>query len=133
MTRHNLKNRLAVSQSLAPQELTGAANGTSVDIKAYGGVLAVLDVGVATGTSPTCDIRLEESADNSTFGAVAAADLVGGLVAQLTDANDAQVYERGYLGSKRYLRWACTATGGTSPVFPLSASIIGGNARREPV
>ena len=133
MTRHDLQNRLNVTQSLAPQTVTGTVNGSSTDIKNFHGVMAVLDLGTFGGTSPTADIRLEESADDTTFAAVAAADLIGGLVAQITTANDLQVHTRGYLGSKRYLRWAVTATGGTSPSLPMSASLVLGDAKTEPV
>ena len=84
MTRHDLKNRLAVSQSLAPQELTGAANGTSVDIKAYGGVLAVLDEVGAREHSQA----LTESAANRALDALAHITLPGWARAEAEELVD---------------------------------------------
>jgi hypothetical protein len=133
MTRYDPKNRTSAAQSLKPQDVTGAADGTGVDLKGYNAALCVLDLGASTGADQTLDIRLEDSADNSSFSAVAAANIVGGLIAQLTATDDDAILTRGYNGSKRYLRWSVTAVGGTStPTFPLSASIIRGNAQVEP-
>lgn len=45
---------------------TATANGTGVDLQQYSGdVAVVLDSAAGTGTTPTLDVKLQDSADNS--------------------------------------------------------------------
>jgi len=91
--------------------LTVTENGTSVDTKAapstpFGGALLRITVPQATGTTPTADIKIQESDDNSTWK-----DLV--VFDQITTAG---IYRRYVQSVRRYLRHVATIAG-TSPNF----------------
>ena len=74
--------------------------------------MVVIDVGLWTDGTHTFEVQ--ESDDDTSYTAVAAADLQGTepVVDDATD--DAQVYELGYLGSKRYLRAISTVASATT-------------------
>lgn len=130
----DIHSDFGVVQSIAPQAVTAALNGAGVDLQNFNAALFVVDLGAIAGTTPTADIALQESDDNVTFTAIAAGNLLGGgQIAQITGANDAQVYKRGYIGTKRYVRAAVTATGGTSPSLPMSAHLVLGEPYDAPV
>ncbi|KZY05264.1 MULTISPECIES: hypothetical protein [unclassified Sulfitobacter] len=125
---------VSVSQSIAPQAVTAALNGASVDLQGYNAALCVIDIGAGSGTSPTMTVLLQESDDDTTFTDVAMSDLLGGdQLAQITGTTDEAVYRRGYVGNKRYLRVRVSATGGTSPSFPMAAQVIRGHPNDAPV
>lgn len=130
----DLESKLAVAQSIAPQAVTATVNGSGVDLRGYDGALVVIDLGTFGGTTPTATIKIQDSADNTTFTDVALADLVGGdQLATIDPTNDLAVYRRGYIGTKRYVRVAVTAIAGTGPSLPMAAQVVSGYASREPV
>jgi hypothetical protein len=99
---------------------TASANGTGVDLQKYtnpGGraMKAVLEVGTVTGTSPTLDVKMQQSDDNSTF-----ADISGAAFAQVTAAGLSELH---FQATKRYVR-AVATIGGTSPSFPCAVVIL---------
>ena len=100
----NLYDNVLVQRTLAPAARTATANGTTVDRAAdgarYQDALVVIDAGVVTDGTHT--FAVQESADGSSWSAVADADLQGTEPA-VTSANDDTVYEIGYLGGARYL------------------------------
>lgn len=106
--------------SLRPAALTATTNGTSVDTRGYGDAMAVLEVGAVSGTSPTLDVKIQESDDNSAF-----TDVAGAAFTQVTAANSSQVLRLGQLNlvRKRYVR-AVATIGGTSPSFALGCQIL---------
>lgn len=114
--------------SQRPAALTATTNGTGVDTLGYTSAMVVLEVGAVSGTSPTLDVKVQESADNSTF-----TDVTGATFTQVTAANNSQVLRVDGLGTarKRYLR-AVATIGGTSPSFTLAAEILLGRAYQEP-
>jgi hypothetical protein len=122
-----------VQRTLAPAARTATANGTTVDRAAdgarYQDALVVIDTGVVTDGTHT--FAVQESADGSSWAAVADADLQGAEPA-VTSANDDTVYEIGYLGAARYLRVAVTVAGATTGGL-YSAAVVLSNARRGPV
>jgi hypothetical protein len=105
---------------LAPATRTASANGAGVDLQPYtnpGGrnVKAVLDVGTVTGTSPTLDVKMQQSDDNSTFS-----DISGAAFAQQTAAG---LNELHFVATKRYVRAVATIAG-TSPSFPCATVLL---------
>lgn len=80
MCKH-VESLTAVSRS------AGTVNGTAGDFKGCGDILALFKAGtnVATGTH---DVKLQDSADNSTF-----ADISGAAFVQVTTANDNQAFK----------------------------------------
>jgi len=129
----DMQSTVDVVKSLEAGTFTATANGSSADLQGYEGALFVYDVGVFGGTSPTMTLQLQESSDDSTFTAIAAADLEGVQPVQITGALDQLIARVGYKGSKRYVRQAITAIGGTSPSLVMSASIVRGAARHNPL
>ena len=115
--------------SFRPAALTSTANGTSVDTKGYNSAMVALEVGAVTGTSPTLDVKIQESSDNSTW-----TDVSGATFTQVTASNNSQVLRVEGLGTSRsrYLRAVATIAG-TSPSFTFGCEFLLGRAYREPV
>ena len=136
MSVRDLYSQLAAVTSLASATQSDPAvpvNGSGVDLANYSSAVVVFDAGTLTGSStPTITPQIQESDDDVTYTAVAAADLDGGVLPAIVAANDASLYLRGYRGNKRYLRVAITAKGGTSPALPCAAVIVRGHARVTP-
>lgn len=131
MAEKDLSQVLAPVKSITPQAVTAALNGTGVDLQGYESAVVLLDLGTFAGTTPTATIQIQESSDNTTFTAVAAGDLVGGgQLATIDTTNDLTLYERGYVGSKRYVRGAVTAIAGTGPSLPMAVTVVRGTPRR---
>lgn len=130
MSRTDLKSHISVAQSLAPASRTATVNGTGVDLSGYDAATVVLDLGAAGGTTPSFTFEVQESSDNSSFTAVAAADLDSGQPAAVTAG--AAVVEIGYRGIKRYVRVAVTAVTGTTPTLLCSATVVRGKPRKLP-
>lgn len=124
----DLENRLSVAQSLAPAARTASANGTGVDLANYDGAVVIFTTGAITDGTHT--VEVQESADNTTFTAVADADLIGSEPA-IGVADDNVIYEIGYIGTKRYLRAAVTVAGATTGgVYAIN--VIRGYPRKQP-
>ena len=80
-----------------------------------------MDSAAGGGSSPTLDVTIEESADNSSFAAVAS-----GAVAftQVTGTASAQKVALNKDDAKRYVRIKYTI-GGSSPTFTFSVNAVG--------
>ena len=109
------------SISLIPAAaVTATANGTAVDIKDFIGNLQVLlDAGAGTGTTPTLDIKLQDSPDNVTF-----TDIAGKSFTQVTAAASRQQMVLNTDACARYVR-AVATLGGSTPSFPVSVQAVG--------
>lgn len=124
--RADLNKEVATATSLAPAARTSTANGTGVDLQNYGSAMVVWNVGAITDGTHTPSIQ--ESDDNSTFTAVAAADLSGTAVALVASTNQ----EIGYTGTKRYIRAVTTITGSPSTGGVYAALVVRGRPRTLP-
>lgn len=89
-------------------------------------------VGAVTGTTPTLTPAIEESDDNSTYTAVAAADLLGGALPVFDSTYANSVVKRGYRGTKRYVRARVASTAGTTPSFTMGCAAILSHVRHMP-
>lgn len=94
-------------QSIAPQSIGGAVNGTGIDLAGAEAALIVLSNGAATAAAT---VKVQESSDNSTFTDVADTDLIGltgntSGVAQTAST----IVKVSYVGTKRYIRVITTA------------------------
>lgn len=131
----DLYNNIKIVQSLAPATLTAVVDGAGVDTLGYESAVMFLDVGTQAGDSGT--FKFQHSDDNSTFADIPAAELLGEASATagdplvITTANDAAIYKRGYIGSKRYLRIVNSAET-TAENIPVYAGVILGNPRHAP-
>lgn len=129
MAIRDLYNNIGIAQSLPPAARTANANGTGVDLQGFDG--AVVEIATGAITDGTHTFEVKESDDNSTFTAVADADLQGTEPA-LGAIDDNVIKKIGYMGSKRYIRVDVTVAGATSGGV-YSANVIRGHARSNPV
>lgn len=129
----DMHNNIGFSQSVAPQAVTAAINGSGVDRANFDSVEFEINLGTFGGTTPTATIKLQESDDNSTFTDIVAADILGGALPTIDTTNDVAVHKRGYIGNKRYVRGIVSAVSGTTPSLPMSITVIKGCARKYPV
>ena len=110
-----------LASNLIAGTYTADANGAGADLQGYQGVLKiVLDSGAGGGTTPTLDVKIQDSADNSTF-----ADVLGKVFTQVTGASASiQSLAIDTRAVKRYIRADLTITG-TSPTFGLAVTAVG--------
>jgi len=110
-----------LASNLIAGTYTADANGAGADLQGYQGVLKiVLDSGAGGGTTPTLDVKIQDSADNSTF-----ADVLGKVFTQVTGASASiQSLAIDTRAVKRYIRAALTITG-TGATFGLAVVVAG--------
>lgn len=115
------------ADSIRPQTITANTNGVSVDAAPVGGnsLSARLSVGAVSGTSPTLNVRMQWSADNSTW-----TDIAGATFTQVTAANQAEIIRFALppaasltAAAPRWVR-AVATVGGTSPSFELVVTVL---------
>lgn len=125
MNQNNLGTHLQTI-ALAPMaNILTTANGTGVDVRDFVGQIAVLLSAVnVAGTSPTLAVKLQSSADNSTY-----ADVAGAVFTTVTEAGTkAPTLEKITVNvdaASRYLRVVKTVGGTSSPEFSLSCTAVG--------
>jgi hypothetical protein len=114
----DLVNEVVSGASFFAAARTANANGNGIDM-ANGLVStnAVLNVGSVSGTTPTLDVKMQESDDNTTF-----TNIPGANFTQVTASNAFQVIR--FLRSKRYRR-AVATIGGTPPSFTFGVEVYG--------
>ena len=122
----HLLNALAQTVGLvlaAAARRTSTLTGTGIDVLDYEGVaLAVLNASEGTGTTPTLDVKLQHSDDDSTY-----ADVTSGAFAQVTDVAGTagvQVLKVNVSDLKRYVRVIGTIAG-TTPSFDFGVEFVG--------
>lgn len=120
------KSNIGVATSLAPAARTATTNGTGVDLAGYNAATIAFVVGAITDGTHTPSVQ--ESDDNVTFTAVAAADLIGTLANLAANTNQ----RVGYKGAKRYLRAVTTVAGATTGGV-YSAAVVLGEPANAPV
>jgi len=112
----------SVLSLLDPADRSATANGSAVDILHYEGhATAIIQSAAGTGTTPTLDVKLQDSSDGSTGWA----DITGAAFAQVTNAAASrQIVKFNASAAKRYIR-AVATVGGTTPSFACAVSFIG--------
>ncbi len=113
--------------SIRPVALTSSADGTGIDRLGFDDAMFMLEVGAVSGTSPTLDVKIQESADNSTF-----TDISGATFTQITAADKSATLRVNLAGKKRYLRAVATIAG-TSPSFTGGVQAVLSKATTQPV
>ena len=109
----DIANQYTTAQSIAADTYTSTVNGTGVDFNDHGPeVTCTVNVSDVSGTSPTLDVKLQESSDDSTY-----TDISGATVTQVT-ASDVDHTITVYNRSARYVR-AVGTIAGTSPSFDV--------------
>lgn len=112
------------AQLLASSNLTASGSGTALDSEGAsapsGLLLFQMWVGTVTGTSPTLDVYVEESDDNSTWYEIAKFNMgVQASAAALISATKTtkNQYQAVGLRTRRYLRERHVIGGSASPTF----------------
>ena len=99
--------------------VTATGNNTALDLKDYEGqALVIFDYGAGGGTTPTFDLKLQDSPDNSTF-----TDISGKAVTQITTTASKQLLSLELDGLNRYVRAVRTITG-TSPTYDGATLLV---------
>ncbi len=100
---------------------TTTTNGSGIDVRDYiGHGTVLLDAAAGTGTTPTNDVKIQDSADNSAF-----ADLSPTLAfAQLTTVASQQKIAINFDKVRRYIRMVATIAG-TTPSYTFSVTALG--------
>ncbi len=120
---HNLGSKTYVASLLGADSRYAPAKGISLALQgsndAEGEAIVILDSEAGSGTSPTLDVKLQESSDDSTWS-----DISGATFTQVTDGGAG--FEKISINTndtERYLR-AVATLGGTSPVFVFGVSLV---------
>lgn len=125
----DLKNSIAIDQSLAPAAVASSADGSTVDKLGYTSMTAVVSIGAWTDADHA--FSLEDSPDDSTWTAVAASEM-DGTFTDVTDATtDGTTQIVAYLGSERYLRVVTTVTNNPTDGCVYGANIIKGHPNQS--
>ena len=113
------KLNLIAGHPTAARTATGQTAG--IDLRVYDGdVVFVLDSAAGAGTSPTLDVTIEDSADNSSFSA-----LSGAAFTQVTGTASAQKLSIDKDNAKRYVRIKYTIGGSSGQSFTFSVNGFG--------
>jgi len=124
MANIDIKSNVDVDQSILKAAKTASENGASFEIADYHAVSVIIDAGAWTDGIHT--FTVQESDDNSTWAAVADADLFGDDEPVIDGAaDDDQKYRIGYKGNKKYLR-VITVVSGTTTGAIYGALILKG-------
>lgn len=116
----DLSKNYKVLSLIHAQAATSTVTGTGVDTMGYADdALAILDLGAATGTSPTLDVVIQTSPDNSTW-------TTRTTFTQLVGTSDNQIAAGKVVldgASKRYVR-AVGTIAGTTPSFTFNVVLL---------
>jgi hypothetical protein len=116
----NFGDQLQVIDLLPVAAVTATGNATSVDLQALDGEIAIImDSAAGTGTTPTLNVKLQDSDDNSAF-----ADVSGAAFTQVAASASVQKMSINKDEIRRYVRIVKTV-GGTTPSFLVSIKGVG--------
>lgn len=100
---------------------TATGQTAAVDLRTYqGDVALILDAAAGTGTTPTCDIKIQDSDDGSTGWN----DVSGATFTQLVTTASRQKLALNKDAVKRYIRAVYTIAG-TTPSYTFSVNCLG--------
>tara|TARA_R100001460_G_scaffold24631_1_gene49462 strand:- start:40 stop:423 length:384 start_codon:yes stop_codon:yes gene_type:complete len=113
--------KLEISAAVASASVSATATSSAIDLKDFDGdVLLVLNCAAGTGSSPTLDVKVQDSDETGgTYG-----DLSGAAFTQVTTSASLQTLEVNKDECKRFIKLVQTV-GGSSPVFLYGISLVG--------
>ena len=114
-------DKLTVTAGVATAAVTSTATSSAIDLLEFDGdILLVLDSAAGTGSSPTLDIKIQDSdASSGTYG-----DLSGATFTQVTGSASMQTLVINKDSAERYIKIVQTI-GGSTPSFTFSINLIG--------
>jgi hypothetical protein len=128
--KRDLKSNIDVAVTFVPATRSATGTGAAVDLQGYDSAMAIVEVGTMA-TDGTFTASLQESADGTTYTAVAQASLQGTFGAYGT-ANDPALERVGYIGTGRYLKGVFTFAGtGTGAITAMN--IVRAHPARKPL
>jgi hypothetical protein len=104
-------------RKVATGALTATATSSKINAGGYGVAKAFLRITAASGTTPTLDIKFQDSADGTNF-----VDVATGAFAQKTATDTGSSLVLSNVGP--YLR-AVQTVGGTTPSFTFDLYVVG--------
>lgn len=115
----------------------GTANGTGVDRTGFHSMVLEAVTGAATGSpsAQTLDVKLQHSADNSSWSDFQPeGTAASGAVAQIAADSTRKRKSINLTGAKQYVRavGVTAFTGGTSPTLPSAVVMVLGGAVEQP-
>ena len=112
--------KLEISAAVASASVSATATSSAIDLKDFDGdVLLVLNCAAGTGSSPTLDVKVQDSDETGgTYG-----DLSGAAFTQVTTSASLQTLEVNKDECKRFIKLVQTV-GGSSPVFVYGVSLV---------
>ena len=117
----DIKGTSTFTQVATPAARTATLTGTGFDVSAYNGnITFVQNVGVVSGTSPTWDGKIQDSADDSSY-----ADVTSATFTQVTASTNIQSLNVDTRSVRKYLRYVGTLGGSSTPTFNVSVTAIG--------
>lgn len=121
MQLNDLKNELTIlNAGSSPGSKTSTITGTALNLQGYQGTVAIVqDVGTVSGTTPTLDGKIQDSADGSTGWG----DVTGYTFTQVTTSTNIQVLNVDPRFTKQYIRYIGTIAG-TTPNFSMDVVLI---------
>lgn len=126
MIQKDLDNIVVPAQVSVPAARTSTVTGSAVNLAGYAGaVLIVQDVGAVSGTTPTLDGKIQDSADGSTNWN----DVAGATFVQVTASNNIQAINVDRRLAKAFIRYVGTI-GGSSPSFTMGVTALAQNAQQ---
>jgi hypothetical protein len=139
----DLHDNLSAVTLVAPQTATADVTAVSVDLLGFRAAMVLLYIGIGGITFTTTnkiEFILEHSNDNSTWNAVAQADVLGptvaagGIVRSLVAAKAAaDIQEISYIGGRRYIRLTPDFSGTHGTGTPMTAFVVRGMPEQMPV
>ena len=104
---------------ITPQTATATVTGTGIDCSGKEEVVYVLMVGAVSGTSPTLDVKIQESA---TLGGTYT-DITGATIAQVTTATH-QLHVGARVNTAKPFQRVLATIAGTTPSFLMSVAML---------
>ena len=121
---HNLGSKSNIQALFANDSRTASANGTGFDTQGSNDVegeaiIILASDAASAGSSPTLDVKLQESDDNSTF-----TDISGATFSQVTRSQSTQKISINTNDYGRYIRAVGTIGGTSSPAFTYAVVMV---------
>ena len=109
-----------------------SVNGPDIDRTGYNSAVLHVSTGAATGSpsAQTCDVKIQEKEEGGSY-----TDVSGAAITQITADNGDEELNIDLSGLKKYVRAVATTvlTGGSSPKWPVAATLTIGGSDYQPV
>ena len=117
----DIKGTSTFTQVATPAARTATLTGTGFDVSSYNGnITFVQNVGVVSGTNPTWDGKIQDSANDSDY-----TDVSGATFSQVTASTALATLNVDTRSVRKYLRYVGTIGGTSTPTFNVSVTAIG--------